>query len=55
MGAHAPVGHAVEKLLAELVAGDPNLDFTALLRRRELEDGFEARLAPTHNVQTNTQ
>lgn len=49
LGAHAPVGRAVEKLLAELAAGDPNLDLTALLRRQELEDGFEARLGPVLN------
>lgn len=45
VGAEAAVGRVVERLFEEVAAADPELDFTALLRRQERQDGFEARLA----------
>lgn len=47
MGAQAPIGQVVEQLLSDVAAEDPELDFTALLRRQELQDGFAARLSPS--------
>lgn len=44
VGADTPMGRVVESLFAEVVATDPDLDFTALLRRQEMRDGFTARL-----------
>lgn len=44
VGADLAIGPVVERLLAEVVETTPDLDFTALLKRQEEQDGFTARL-----------
>ncbi len=44
-GLHAPVGVVTLEILSELVAAHPDLDLSAMLKRREDQAGFTARLA----------
>ena len=44
-GLHAPLGAATLEVLSELVAAHPDLDLSAMLKHREDQAGFSARLA----------
>ncbi len=45
IGATLEVGPVIGKMLEDLAVQEPDLDISALLKRREAIDGFSARLS----------